>query len=106
MQVDRLKALIDNLSKNAGSIVESQKGQTHISPNASSKQTDALASHASSPYNGASESDAHVGDLNLKSLDVCEALGQLTVSDVIRLDAHQPQRAPIITEVEIVYLCW
>jgi hypothetical protein len=99
-QVDRLQALVDALSRNSGS------QPTVASPNVAAAKSTGLPKHfnaesslASSPVNSVIEAESVPGDLNLKSLDICEALGQLTVSGIIRIEAQPQSRAPIIPEV-------
>lgn len=47
--------------------------------------------------------DAAGNKVHLKSLDICEALGQLTVTGVLRMDGQQPHHAPIVSEVSATH---
>lgn len=97
LQVDRLSALVDTLSRNASNAAALDALKETLGRKTGGAGDES--SLASSPSHAPGDGDESTGDLNLKSLDICEALGQLTVNGVIHLDAQSTQRAPILVEV-------
>jgi hypothetical protein len=97
-QVDRLQKLVDTLAKNAASLT------ANVAQSIATSSTIPLNSRAPSPVPPKTTSSINapqieLGKLNLKNLDICEALGQLTVSGVVRLDGGSPHNVPLMSEV-------